>query len=394
MQKIIFTEEYCKPKNLHPFTLIRHIQDIRIGILTIREKWERFLKLPSFDKWEGYYLDDENSIKIDKNIGEDVCLMVHANVLPTKSIISKIKKLRHGEFLSVSNEGGIAYKFSSKEILGLHKIKIAKSVGHNESIKVLHYPWQIFQLNDWAIREDYKLIVAKRKSKVISKTNKVINSSQIFLEPGAKVEHCTLNASTGPIYIGKNAEIMEGSMIRGPFALCEGSLVKMGSKIYGATTIGPYCLAGGEIKNSVLMGYSNKAHDGYLGDSVIGEWCNLGAGTSNSNIKNNCGEVKYWVDGDKNEISSGNKGGLILGDYSKAAINTSFNTGTVVGTCCNVFAQGLTPKYIPHFSWGCDGIIKYKLSNALHDIDKWKQLKGFLITEREIKILTDIYKKI
>jgi len=393
MQKIIFTEQYCKPANLHPFTLTRHIQDIRIGILTIREKWERLLKLPSFDKWEGYYLDDENSIKIDKNIGKDICLMVHANVLPTKNIVNKIKKLQHGAVLSVTDEGGIAYKFSEKEVLGLHKIKISCSVEYDKGLKVLQYPWQIFQLNDWAIREDFELITAKRKSKPISKTNKVINPSKIFIEPGAKVEHCFLNASSGPIYIGKHAELMEGCMLRGPVAVCEGSLVKMGAKIYGATTIGPYCLAGGEIKNSVLMGYSNKAHDGYLGDSVLGEWCNLGAGSSNSNLKNNCGEVKYWVHADKAEISAGNKGGLLMGDYSKSAINTSFNTGTVVGICSNVFVQGLTPKYIPHFSWGCDGITKYKLSNALNDIDKWKQLKGFAITEREKKILTDIYKK-
>jgi UDP-N-acetylglucosamine diphosphorylase / glucose-1-phosphate thymidylyltransferase / UDP-N-acetylgalactosamine diphosphorylase / glucosamine-1-phosphate N-acetyltransferase / galactosamine-1-phosphate N-acetyltransferase len=393
MQKIIFTEEYCNPKNLHPFTLTRHIQDIRVGILTIREKWERLLKLSSFDKWEGYYLDDENSIKIDKNIGKDICLMVHANVLPTKSIISKIKKLQLGEFLSVTNQGGVAYKFSAKEVVGLHKIKITKSVEHDESLKVLQYPWQIFQLNDWAIRQDYELITAKRKSKPISKTNKIINASQIFIEPGAKVEHCILNASTGPIYIGKNALVMEGSMIRGPFALCEGAVVKMGSKIYGATTVGPFCSAGGEIKNAVLLGYSNKGHDGYLGDSVIGEWCNIGAGTSVSNIKNNCGDVKFWVYGDKKEINAGIKAGLLLGDYSKTAINTSFNTGTIVGVCCNIFATGLAPKYIPHFTWGSDGITKYKLSKALEDINKWKQLKGFAITERETKILTDIYKK-
>ncbi|MGC4104205.1 putative sugar nucleotidyl transferase [Ferruginibacter sp.] len=175
MQKIIFTEEYCKPKNLHPFTLTRHIQDIRVGILTIREKWERLLKLPSFDKWEGYYLDDDNSVKIDKHIGKDIYLMVHANVLPTKSIIQKIKKLQLGEFLSVDEEGGIAYKFSEQEVLGLHKIKIKQSVEHDESLKVLHYPWQIFQLNDWAIRQDFELITYRRKSKPISKTNKVIN---------------------------------------------------------------------------------------------------------------------------------------------------------------------------------------------------------------------------
>jgi UDP-N-acetylglucosamine diphosphorylase / glucose-1-phosphate thymidylyltransferase / UDP-N-acetylgalactosamine diphosphorylase / glucosamine-1-phosphate N-acetyltransferase / galactosamine-1-phosphate N-acetyltransferase len=394
MQKIIFTEEYCNPKNLHPFTLTRHIQDIRVGILTIREKWERLLKLSSFDKWEGYYLDDDNSVKIDKNMGMDICLMVHANVLPTKSIISKIKKLQLGEFLSVTNEGGVAYKFSAKEVMGLHKIKITKSMEHDESLKVLQYPWQIFQLNDWAIRQDFELITAKRKSKPISKTNKLINPSQIFIEAGAKVEHCILNASTGPIYIGKNALVMEGSMIRGPFALCEGAVVKMGSKIYGATTVGPYCSVGGEIKNAVLLGYSNKGHDGYLGDSVIGEWCNIGAGTSVSNIKNNCGDVKFWVDGDKKEINVGVKAGLLLGDYSKTAINSSFNTGTIVGVCSNVVANGLAPKYIPHFTWGSDGITKYKLSKALEDINKWKHLKGFAITERETKILTDIYKKI
>ena len=157
MQKIIFTEEYCKPENLHPFTLIRHIQDIRVGILTIREKWERLLQLPSFDKWEDFYLDDERSVKIDKKMGKDIYLMVHANVLPTKSIIAAIKKIQHGEFLSVKDEGGIAYKFSAKEVIDLHKITIKRSVEHDESLKVLHYPWQIFQLNDWAIRQDYEL---------------------------------------------------------------------------------------------------------------------------------------------------------------------------------------------------------------------------------------------
>ena len=393
MLKLIFTEEYCQPQNLHPFTLIRHIQDLRVGILTIREKWEKLLGLTSFDKWEGYYLDDERSVKIDKNIGNHTCLMIHANVLPTKKLVSKIKKLQHGEFLTVKDEGAVAYKFSANEVMGLHKIKMSRSVEHDEKIQVLHYPWQLFQLNDAQIRSDFELLTARRKSKVISKTNTTVNPKQIFIETGAKVEHCMLNASTGPIYIGKNAEVMEGSMIRGPFAMGEGSLVKMGSKIYGATTLGPCCLAGGEIKNSILMGYSNKAHDGYLGDSVIGEWCNLGAGTSNSNLKNNCGDVTYWVHADKKEMSAGNKGGLLMGDYSKAAINTSFNTGTVVGICCNVFAQGLAPKYIPHFSWGCDGITRYKLDNALTDIEKWKQLKGIAVTEKEKQVLASIYKK-
>ena len=392
MQKIIFTEEYCKPENLHPFTYTRHIQDIRIGILTIREKWERYLKISSVDKWEDHYLDGEQSVKIEKGIGNDDYLLVHANVLPTKAIVSKIKKMQHGEFLTSGKEGGMAFKFSNKEVLGLHKIKIHRSVEFNGEMKALHYPWQLFQMNDWALRQDFDLITAGRKTKSISKTNKLVKPSQIFVEAGASIEHCILNASEGPIYIGKNAQIMEGSLLRGPVAICEAAVVKMGTKIYGATTVGPFCTVGGEIKNSILFGYSNKAHDGYLGDSVLGEWCNLGAGTSNSNVKNNAGEVKYWIDADKKEMSAGIKGGLLMGDYSKAAINTSFNTGAVVGVCCNIFTTGLTPKLIANFSWGTDGITKYKLKKALIDIDNWKKLKGLTITEREKQILTDIYK--
>jgi len=393
MQKIIFTEEYCKPANLHPFTLTRHMQDIRVGILTIREKWEKLLQLPSFNKWEDHYLSDDNSIKIGEHKDPDTALLVHANVLPTKGMISKIKKLQNGEFIAAGKAGGIAYAFSDKQIVGLHKIKVTNQVKYESALKVLQYPWEIVRLNDWAIREDFNLLTAKRKSATISKTNAVIEAKQIFMEPGAKAEHCIFNASTGPIYIGKNVEIMEGSMIRGPVAICEGSVVKMGTKIYGATTIGPYCTVGGELKNVVIFGYSNKAHDGYLGDSVIGEWCNLGAGTTNSNVKNNCSEVKYWVDSDKKEMSAGLKGGLLMGDYSRAAINTCFNTGTVVGVNCNVFGSGLTPKLIPSFTWGCDGITRYKLSNALNDLDKWKNLKGMSISAREKQILTDIYKK-
>ena len=392
MQKIIFTEEYCRPENLYPFTYTRHIQDIRIGILTIREKWEKYLEIPSFNKGEDHYLDDANSIKIEKGIGTDDYLLVHANVLPTKAIISEIKKLNNGEFLTSGKEGGIAFKFSGKEALGLHNIKINKSVEVNDEVKAIHYPWQIFKLNDWALREDFSLITAGRKTKAISKTNKLIESRQIFIEAGAKVEHCILNATDGPIYIGTNAVIMEGSMLRGPVAICEGAVVKMGTKIYGATTVGPFSTVAGEVKNSVLFAFSNKGHDGYLGDSVLGEWCNLGAGTSNSNLKNTAGEVKYWIDVDQKEMSVGNKGGLLMGDYSKAAINTSFNTGTMVGVCCNVFSAGLTSKFIANFSWGADGITKYKLEKAFADIDNWKKLKGLTISDREKQILTDIYK--
>jgi UDP-N-acetylglucosamine diphosphorylase / glucose-1-phosphate thymidylyltransferase / UDP-N-acetylgalactosamine diphosphorylase / glucosamine-1-phosphate N-acetyltransferase / galactosamine-1-phosphate N-acetyltransferase len=361
MQKIIL-DNRSVANALYPFTAIRHTADIRIGILTIREKFLFNNKFEVFSSYEDYFGKYPAT--------KEYPIQLPANIVPGETWLNDFMNL-----IKEPGNGGFAIEDSS-------------------ALKILNHSCEIFKHNDWALREDFKLITNGRVSQTISASNRTINETRIFIEPGAKVEHCILNASTGPIYIGKNALVMEGSMIRGPFALCEGAVVKMGSKIYGATTVGPYCSVGGEIKNAVLLGYSNKGHDGYLGDSVIGEWCNIGAGTSVSNIKNNCGDVKFWVDGDKKEINAGVKAGLLLGDYSKTAINTSFNTGTVVGICCNVVATGLAPKYIPHFTWGSDGITKYKLSKALEDINKWKHLKGFAITEKETKILTDIYKKI
>ena len=389
MHKIIFTEEFCQPENLHPFTLTRQIQDIRVGILTIREKWEQSLGLPSFDKWEDDYKDLNRSVRIDKNIGNDVFLMIHGNVLPTPKMIKTISRLKNGEFLSVNGGTGIVFRFTKKEVIEAHKIKVTKAITIKEPVKSLQYPWEIFQWNDDAIRQDFALITAKKKSQRISKTNTVSKQSQVYIEKGANVEYSFLNASTGPIYIGKNAEVMEGCMVRGPFALGEGAVLKMGSKVYGATSIGPYCAAGGEIKNSVMFGYSNKAHDGYLGDSVIGEWCNLGAGTTNSNLKNNAGEIRIWTP--KGQMVAGNKCGVLMGDYSRTAINTSLNTGTVVGVGCNVFGAGLTPKYLSSFSWGNDGIERYKFDKAITDIENWKKLKGKKLSKNEISILKYIF---
>ncbi len=197
-------------------------------------------------------------------------------------------------------------------------------------------------------------------------------AENIFIEAGAKLDFSILNAESGPIYIGKNAEVQEGCLLRGPISIGEGSRVKMGTKIYGATTIGPYCLAGGEIKNSVLMAFSNKGHDGYFGDSVIGEWCNLGAGTSNSNLKNNASPVKIWSKKDNDFVIAGTKCGLLMGDYSRCAINTSFNTGTVVGVCCSIFGNPFPPKFIDNFTWGDK---KYIFEKAVTDINNWKKLK-------------------
>jgi UDP-N-acetylglucosamine diphosphorylase / glucose-1-phosphate thymidylyltransferase / UDP-N-acetylgalactosamine diphosphorylase / glucosamine-1-phosphate N-acetyltransferase / galactosamine-1-phosphate N-acetyltransferase len=329
---------------LYPFTATRQAADIRIGILTIREKWE----------------------KISETLSKILPFSFTGNIIPSKNWV---------ELLS--------------------SIEDEKAMFTDDSIvKIITHPWDIFKYNDWALRKDFELITKGRASQVISSSNKTINDADIFIEAGASVEHVILNATHGPIYIGKNATVMEGALIRGPVAICEGAVVKMGTKIYGATTVGPFCMVAGEIKNAVLFGYSNKAHDGYLGDSVLGEWCNLGAGTSNSNVKNTAGEVKYWSNADQQQIATGNKGGLLMGDYSKAAINTSFNTGTIVGVCCNVFSAGLTPTFIPDFCWGADKPIKYQLDKALVDIDNWKKLKGLNITDYEKQILTDIYKQL
>ncbi len=388
--RIIFTEEFCQPENLYPFTLTRQIQDIRVGILTIREKWEKLLGLTSYDRWEDDYKDLDRSIRLEKITDDDSCFMIHGNILPTEKIIKALKKLKNGEFISINGNTGIIFRFSKKEIQEPNKIKVNKAITIRDKVKSLQFPWDIFRLNDYALREDFKLLTEKRKSQKISKTNRVIKADNIFIEKGAQVEDCSLNASTGPIYIGKNAVIMEGAAIRGPFSCGENAVIKMNSRIYGATTIGPYCTAAGEIKNSVFFAYSNKAHDGYIGDSVIGEWCNLGAGTSNSNLKNNASIVKVWTP--KGEMNAGQKCGVFMGDYSKTSINTSINTGTVIGVCSNVLETGLTPKYIPSFSWGSDGVKRYELEKALADIDNWKKLKGRSITDNEKTILTYIFK--
>ncbi len=331
---------------LYPFTAIKSAAYIRMGILTIRERWERLLGMPI-----------RLLSEMEQEVSTDM-MLIPANVIPDKEGADTLMQSGLNAFLQ------------------------------SATIKTIHHPADIFKYNDWVLKNDFKLLTHKKVSQLIPASNRCGSSSQIFIEPGAIVEHCILNAAHGPIYIGKNAEIMEGSMIRGPFALCEGAVVKMGAKIYGATTIGPYCIAGGEIKNSVMFGYSNKGHDGYLGDSVIGEWCNLGAGTSNSNIKNTAGMVKVWDHVKKNFIATTHKCGLLMGDYSRAGINTSFNTGTTVGVCCNIFGETYPPKYVADFSWGNE---VYELEKALVDIDNWKKLKGSGITEEEKSILTNLY---
>lgn len=222
----------------------------------------------------------------------------------------------------------------------------------------------------------------------LNSSSQIIHAYNIFVEEGAILENCILNASEGPIYIAKNCKIMDGAILRGPIFIDEGSIVKMGATIYGGTSIGKNCVVGGEIKNSIINNFSNKAHHGYLGDSIIGKWCNLGAGTSTSNVKNNGSDVMLQLA--NAELNAGNKFGLLMGDYSRSAINTSFNTGTVVGSCCNIFTEGLTPKYIPNFSWGCKGE-RYELPKAFTDIENWKIMKGETLSKEERELLKNLY---
>lgn len=340
----IFLDESRCRQNLFPFSHTRHVADIRIGILTIREKWERLTRATIFTDLEF----SNSAIRVD------------ANVVPTIDNFEDI--------ISNSKEG--------------------KPTDENENIKIINYPWNIFQYNEWAILHDFKLLTANNKSHVLSSTNRCSNEKQLFIEEGATVEHSIINADTGPVYIGRNSVVMEGSLIRGPFALCENGLLKMGSRMYGATTIGPGCVGGGEIKNSVLFGFSNKAHDGYLGDSVIGEWCNLGAGTCNSNIKNTGGPVRYYFAPDGEPVNAGNKAGLLMGDYSRTAVNTSFNTGSIVGVCCNIFGHECPPKHVKNFSWGRD---RYHIEKAMIDIETWKKMKGQSLNDNEKKLLQNLY---
>ncbi len=322
--------------DLFPFSLTRSVADIRCGILTIREKWDIYLK-------------NEPAIS--------GALTFNTNIIPDPGLIRSL------------SQNSLDHSLKNENIL-------------RNPIDILHY-------NEREIKNDFHLVTKGRTSEPISSTNKLTGSA-IFLESGAIVEHCYLNASDGPIYIGKDTLVMEGSMIRGPFAIGEKGLVKMGTKIYGATSAGPHCVLGGEIKNTVIFGYSNKAHDGYLGDSVIGEWCNLGAGSSNSNVKNSGGSVKLWNPLNKSFIDGGLKCGLMMGDYSRSAINTSFNTGTVLGVCCHVFGNGLTPPYLPSFSWGY-GASRYDFEKAIQHINRWKKLKGRKLSQEEINKLKNIF---
>ena len=330
--------------SLLPFTYTRPVADIRIGILTIREKWEAFLETTTTTVTEDYLSEKYPMVELEENI------MINAAFLPTERLVSEIAALKENQAIFQEEE---VIAFFAKETQEDIDFSDFESIEFNEDVIKIENTWDIFAKNGAAIEADFQLLTKGRDSAAIPEGVLVQHSERIFIEEGAKLTFCSLNATNGPIYIGKDAEIMEGSMIRGPFALCEAATVKMAAKIYGPTTIGPHCKVGGEVNNSVMFAYSNKGHDGFLGNSVLGEWCNLGADTNNSNLKNNYAEVRLWSYETESFARTGLQFcGLMMGDHSKCGINTMFNTGTVVGVSANIFGSGFPRNFVPSFSWG------------------------------------------
>jgi len=387
MNYILFDESNVRT-NLLPLTFMRPVADIRVGILTIREKWEKRLKTKTSTLTDSYLSKKFPIVKEANNI------LINGSVCPNDEIIKIIKTLKPNQTL-ISQDTIIAVHVTADELDtlgdqssdGIEEIEV-----ENTPLKINH-TWEIFSKNSSALKEDFDFLTKNRKSAEISNTNKVVGSENIFLEKGAKVEFAILNAASGPIYIGKDSEIMEGSMIRGPFSLGDHAQIKMGAKIYGPTTIGPYCRVGGEVNNSVLFAYSNKAHDGFLGHSVIAEWCNLGADTNTSNLKNTYDTIRLWSYSRQTFVNTHLQFcGLIMGDHSKSGIDTMFNTGTVVGVNANVFGAGFQRNFIPSFTWGgTTGHAGYNLNKALEVAEAVYKRRRVDFTDIDKELLSDVF---
>lgn len=370
--------------SLLPFTFTRPVADIRVGILTIREKWEKYLGSTTTTITEDYLFEKFPMVEMEQNV------LINASFLPNEILVEMIKNLEINQAIIKGDDIIAFFTEDTQEEVDFDTYDIIK---FNEDCLTVENTWDIFAKNDAAIREDFVLLTEDRTSQPIPKSVNVLGAEHIFIEAGAKLEFVTLNATTGPIYIGKNAEIMEGSVIRGPFALCEEAHVKLATKIYGATTVGPHCRVGGEVNNSVLFAYSNKGHDGFLGNSVLGEWCNIGADSNNSNLKNNYEEVKLWSYESYSFKKTGLQFcGLMMGDHSKCGINTMFNTGTVVGVSSNIFGSGFPRNFVPSFSWGgASGFTTYITKKAFETAKIVMSRRNVVFDEQEARILEHVF---
>ena len=382
MNYILFDGEVRS--SLLPFTYTRPVAEIRIGILTLREKWEKHLGLTTTTITEEYLEEKYPMVELEENI------MINASFIPTVALVAQVKKLKANEAIFKGDDVIAFFTTDSQEEINFEAYQ---QYDFDDELLQVKNTWDIFSLNDKAIQQDFDLITEDRTSQPIPEGVQAINPENIFIEEGAKLTFATLNATDGPIYIGENAEIMEGVVVRGALAMCENSVLKLGAKVYGATTIGPFCKVGGEVNNSVLFGYSSKGHDGFLGNSVIGEWCNLGADTNNSNLKNNYAAVKLW---DYNTGRFAKTGlqfcGLMMGDHSKCGINTMFNTGTVIGVSVNIFGSGFPRNFVPSFSWGgASGFTEYKTNKVFEVAEVVMQRRGITFDVKEQAILEHVF---
>ncbi|NDV43926.1 GlmU family protein [Flagellimonas sediminis] len=371
-------------ENLYPFTFTRPVCDIRIGILTIREKWEKWLGT-TVSSLSEEYLSEKFPLVVGKENK-----VINGSYLPNTALLASVHNLKNGEAL-MDGDQYIAYCTPDPKVsFNSDNFNLVPFQAPTLTVK---NTWDIFSKNGEALQSDFELLTKGRKSQPVSATNQVLNPENIFIEEGATVEFCILNASTGPIYIGKNALAMEGCMVRGGLALCDGAILKMGAKIYGPTTAGPGCKLGGEVNNAVLFANSNKGHDGFLGNSVLGEWCNIGADTNTSNLKNNYAEVRLWSYKTEGFARTGLQFcGLMMGDHSKCGINVMFNTGTVVGVSANIYGSGFPRNFIPSFSWGgASGFTSFLPKKAFEVAAAMMERRGMQFNETEARILEHVF---
>lgn len=371
--------------DLLPLTFTRPVAELRMGILTFAERWKLIFQTEKISYLTQRYLSEKYTLQ-----NEEENVFINPAYFPNQDFIFQLKNLKFGEAFYYQEELVAAKTTLENFQLNnfVKKLDITFESFH------IQYPWDLFTYNSDAITYDFQLITQGRKSCILSNTVRIIGDpSQLFVEEGAVVECAILNTKEGPIYLGKNSEIMEGAMIRGSFALGTGSKINMGAKVYGGTTVGPYSKVGGEVSNIIILGYSNKGHDGFVGNSVIGEWCNLGADTNSSNLKNNYAEVKLWNYTKQKFIKSGLQfAGMIMGDHSKSAINTQFNTGTVVGVSANIFTSGFPPNIIKSFSWGGKSESpNFKLEQAFEVAERTMKRRGIELSEQDKKIIEYIY---
>lgn len=383
MQLVFSDAQYWE--DFLPLTFTKPISELRCGILTFAERWEKLLDI----REKRYITEEYLEVKYPRYEKKESLLIV-PNFLPTEKVLDQIKNLQFGEALVYENELLVAK--INLENFGLHQIE--KMTDIEEELTVFKHPTDLFSFNEKAINFDFDLLTNGRISQPLSETNGFLgNKEDIFIEEGAEIEFATINAKTGKIYIGKNAEVMEGCNLRGPIALCEGAKFNLGAKIYGATTIGPYSKIGGEVNNIVVQGYSNKGHDGFVGNSVIGEWCNFGADTNSSNLKNNYSEVKLWSYKHKKFVGTGLQfTGVIMGDHAKMAINTQLNTGTIIGVAANIFKTGFPPNLVDNFSWGgMRGDEKFTINKVYEVAEKMMNRRKISLTQADKDILRYIF---